>query len=134
MTRNIDTVIIGGGHAGLCMSYVLQQEGREHIVLEKARPLEQWRSARWDSFMLNTPLAYSRLIGQQDGLPGEKMSIPLAKSIGLWDAHINACEFPIREQTEVVSVEQSADGDLIVEVKSGDGGPTHQGCLRGGHR
>lgn len=122
MTQNIDTVVIGGGHAGLCMSYVLQQEGREHIVLEKARPLEQWRSARWDSFMLNTPLAYSRLIGQQDGLPGEKMSIPLAKSVGLWDAHINACEFPIREQTEVVSVEQSADGDLIVEVKSGDGG------------
>ena len=37
----IDTVVIGGGHAGLCMSYLLQEEGREHVVLEKERALEQ---------------------------------------------------------------------------------------------
>ena len=121
MIQEIDTVVIGAGHAGLCMSYVLQQEGREHVVLEKARPLEQWRSARWDSFMMNTPLAYSRLIGQKDGLPGEKMSISLSENIGLWDAHIDECKFPVRQQTEVVSVERAADGDLIVEVKSSDG-------------
>ncbi len=70
------------------------------------------------TFMLNTPLAYSRLIGQQDGFPGEKMRIPLAKSVGLWDAHINACEFPIREQTEVVcDVQRQAAG--IHRVRAG---------------
>jgi putative flavoprotein involved in K+ transport len=42
----IDTVVIGGGQAGLCMSCVLQHEGREHVILEKARALEQWQSAR----------------------------------------------------------------------------------------
>ena len=56
----IDTVIIGGGHAGLCMSYVLKEKGREHVILEKKRVLEQWRSYRWDSFMMNTPQAYHR--------------------------------------------------------------------------
>ena len=65
----IDTVVIGGGQAGLCMSYVLQEERRAHVVLEKQRALEQWRSARWDSFMMNTPMAYSRIMGQNDGLP-----------------------------------------------------------------
>ena len=80
-TCTVDTVVIGGGQAGLCMSYVLQEEGREHVVLEKHRALEQWRSMRWDSFMMNTPLAYSRIMGQEDGLPDELMSISLEKNI-----------------------------------------------------
>ena len=50
-TCTIDTVVIGGGQAGLCMSYVLQEEGREHVLLEKQRALEQWRSVRWESFL-----------------------------------------------------------------------------------
>lgn len=119
----IDTVVIGGGQAGLCMSYVLQEEGREHVVLEKKRALEQWRSARWDSFMMNTPIAYSRIMGQNDGLPDDQMSIPLEKSIKMWDDCIKERKFPIREQTEVVSVKQGAEELLLVTVKSDDQGP-----------
>jgi putative flavoprotein involved in K+ transport len=119
----IDTVVIGGGQAGLCMSYVLQEEGREHVVLDKKRALEQWRSARWDSFMMNTPIAYSRIMGQNDGLPDDQMSIPLEKSIKMWDDCIKERKFPIREQTEVVSVKQGAEELLLVTVKSDDQGP-----------
>lgn len=119
----IDTVVIGGGHAGLCMSFALQQENREHIVLEKKRMLEQWRSSRWDSFMMNTPIGYSRIMGQNDGLPETEMSIPLAKSIEMWEQCIKARKFPIREQAEVVSVEQDGNGHFLIKVKSEDGGP-----------
>lgn len=119
----IDTVVIGGGQAGLCMSYVLQEEGRQHVVLEKKRPLEQWRSARWDSFMMNTPIAYSRIMGQNDGLPDEQMSIPLENSIEMWDDCIKERKFPIREQAEVTSVKQGEEGLLLVTVKSDDQGP-----------
>ena len=35
--ENIDTVIIGGGHAGLTMSYFLSQRGLEHVILERGR-------------------------------------------------------------------------------------------------
>lgn len=57
--KNSDTVIIGGGQAGLCMSFALQEQGREHIVIEKGRLLEQWISHRWDNFMVNTPQKYT---------------------------------------------------------------------------
>src|SRR4029450_13994175 len=58
MTGNIEhveTVIIGGGHAGLTMSYSLSQLGREHVILERGRVGERWRRERWDSFHFQFP-------------------------------------------------------------------------------
>ncbi|MFW6097921.1 MAG: NAD(P)-binding domain-containing protein [Chloroflexota bacterium] len=50
-----DTVIIGGGQAGLAMSYLLTKQGRDHVVLEKSEQIgASWRG-RWDSFTLVTP-------------------------------------------------------------------------------
>lgn len=55
MARNIQTVIIGGGQAGLSLSYYLTQAGHDHLVLESAAGAgEAWRQ-RWDSFTLVTP-------------------------------------------------------------------------------
>src|SRR5829696_5971267 len=54
--ERIDTVIVGGGQAGLATSYYLTQQGREHVVLEQAaRAANVWRNERWDSFTLVTP-------------------------------------------------------------------------------
>jgi cation diffusion facilitator CzcD-associated flavoprotein CzcO len=44
MVNRIETVIVGGGQAGLALSYWLGQFGREHIILERARLAERWRS------------------------------------------------------------------------------------------
>jgi putative flavoprotein involved in K+ transport len=53
--EQIETVVIGGGQAGLAMSYYLGQLGREHIVLERRRLAERWRSQRWDSLAFQSP-------------------------------------------------------------------------------
>ena len=51
MSHKIDTVIVGGGQAGLAISYYLTQEGREHVTLERAPAVANaWRNQRWDSF------------------------------------------------------------------------------------
>ena len=56
MLEEIDTVIVGGGQAGLAVSYYLSQEGRDHVVLERAQEVANaWRNQRWDSFTLVTP-------------------------------------------------------------------------------
>ena len=55
-TRQVETVVVGGGQAGLALSYYLKQEGREHVVLERAPAVANaWRNQRWDSFTLVTP-------------------------------------------------------------------------------
>src|SRR6201981_2782813 len=47
-------VIVGGGQAGLSMSYCLKDRDIDHIIFEKRRIAESWRSQRWDSFCLVT--------------------------------------------------------------------------------
>ena len=53
--RSVDTVIIGAGQAGLAMSHWLSERGRDHVVLERGRLAERWRSERWDSMRLLSP-------------------------------------------------------------------------------
>jgi putative flavoprotein involved in K+ transport len=53
--ERVETVIIGGGQAGLAISYYLGQLGREHVILERQRVAERWRSERWDSLTFQSP-------------------------------------------------------------------------------
>jgi putative flavoprotein involved in K+ transport len=55
IVEQIETVVIGGGQAGLAISYYLGQLGREHVILERARVAERWRSERWDSLTFQSP-------------------------------------------------------------------------------
>jgi putative flavoprotein involved in K+ transport len=58
-----DTLILGAGHAGLAVSRLLTDAGRDHVVLDRARVAERWRSERWDSLHLLTPNWMTRLPG-----------------------------------------------------------------------
>lgn len=53
--EKLETVVIGGGQSGLAMSYCLRQQGREHLILERHRIAERWRSERWDSLTFQFP-------------------------------------------------------------------------------
>jgi putative flavoprotein involved in K+ transport len=61
--HTIETVVIGAGHAGLAVSRLLTQARREHIVLDRGRVGERWRTERWDSLHLLTPTWMNRLPG-----------------------------------------------------------------------
>jgi putative flavoprotein involved in K+ transport len=63
MIEKIDTVVVGGGQAGLAMSYHLKQSGREHVILEWGRAAQSWRSERWDSLMFQFPSSSIQLSG-----------------------------------------------------------------------
>jgi putative flavoprotein involved in K+ transport len=55
MRERHDTVVIGGGQAGPAMSAVLQEQGREHVVLERGQLGGRWRIERWDSLRFQFP-------------------------------------------------------------------------------
>ena len=53
--EKIETLVIGGGQAGLVMSHRLKQRGLSHLVLERQRIAERWRSERWDGLKFQFP-------------------------------------------------------------------------------
>jgi putative flavoprotein involved in K+ transport len=53
--EKIETLVIGGGQAGLAMSHRLKQRGLAHLVLERHRIAERWRSERWDGLRFQFP-------------------------------------------------------------------------------
>jgi len=61
--KRVDAVVIGGGQAGLATSRALGDRGVGHVVLERGRVAERWRSERWDSLTMLTPRWMSRLPG-----------------------------------------------------------------------
>src|SRR5690349_6466464 len=63
MTEHTDVVIIGGGQAGLALSYYLTRQGLSHVVLEEGQVGETWRKKRWDSFSFATPNWMTQLPG-----------------------------------------------------------------------
>lgn len=53
--EKVDTLIIGAGQAGLVMSHELSKRGQKHVVVERGRIAERWRSERWDGLHFQTP-------------------------------------------------------------------------------
>lgn len=76
--EKVDTLIVGAGQAGLAMSENLSALGLGHVVLERHRIAERWRSERWDSLVANGPAWHDRFPGMAfaktgpDGFPGKE--------------------------------------------------------------
>src|SRR4051812_6760580 len=61
MPEPVETIIVGGGQAGLAISHQLAERGREHVIFERGRVAERWRSERWDSLAFQFPNLMLRL-------------------------------------------------------------------------
>ena len=107
MTR-IHTAIVGGGQAGLAMSRCLSELEIDHVVLERGRVAERWRSERWDSLKLLTPNWQTRLPGfHYDGAdPDGFMGMP--DVISFFERYAQSFAAPIETGTNVRSI--TSDG------------------------
>ena len=68
--ERFDTIVIGGGQAGLAVGYYLRKHGRPFVILDSNERIGgSWRTRTWDSLRLFTPARY-------DGLPGWPFPAP----------------------------------------------------------
>src|SRR5215472_17211666 len=113
-TKRINTVIVGGGQAGLAISYCLRQKGREHVVLERAPAVANaWRNQRWDSFTLVTPNFQVRMPGAEYAGNDPFGFMSRAEVIKYFDDYVEKFALPVRCRVEVASEEQSQQGYLV---------------------
>lgn len=116
-----DTVVIGGGQSGLTMSYLLTEQDRDHVVLEKSGRIgETWRN-RWDSFTLVTPRWQLQLPGHEyDGDDPDGFA-PRDEVVEYLEDYAAAFDPPIRFGVTVTGVEDVPDGvGYVVRTTEGD--------------
>lgn len=106
----VDVVIVGGGQAGLAMSFCLTEQGRPHVVLEQARIAESWRSKRWDSLHLIAPNWTLRLPGFQYEGAGSDDFMSGDEVAGQLESYARSFDAPVREGVRVISVERDPSG------------------------
>ena len=113
MGERVDTVVVGGGQAGLATSHHLTRRGIEHVVLERGRVGETWRSERWDGFYLNTPNWSLQLPGGEyaGDRPDDFMS--LAGMIEYLEDYAGTIGAPVRAGVEVERLQRRGDGYLL---------------------
>jgi putative flavoprotein involved in K+ transport len=106
----VDVVVIGAGHSGLAMSHVLNQRAIEHVVLERGKVANSWRTERWDSLRLLTPNWMSRLPGRsyEGADPHGYMSV--REVVDFVSAYAIWASAPVVTQARVISVEPECDG------------------------
>jgi putative flavoprotein involved in K+ transport len=104
VTEDVGTVVIGGGQAGLAVSYHLQQRGLEHVLLERGKIGETWRSERWDSFRLNTPSWWLQLPGNEYAGDDPDAFLTRAETVAHLEDYAGAIGGDVRTGVEVTLV------------------------------
>lgn len=69
--EKFDAVVVGAGQAGVATSEHLRAQGIDHVVLERGRIAERWRSERWDSLVANGPAWHDRFPGMEFPCSGD---------------------------------------------------------------
>lgn len=119
--EHTETLVVGGGQAGLALSWHLRARGREHLILERGRLAERWRAQRWDSLCFQSPNWSLELPGYRYGGPDPEAFAHKDELVRLLESYAASIAAPMREGVEVVSVRPSASGDRYrVSTRSGE--------------
>lgn len=115
-----DTLIVGGGQAGIAMSEHLTHQAIPHLILEKNRIAEAWRSVRWDSLVANGPAWHDRFPNMSFSDYSPDSFVPKDQIADYLVAYAEKFNAPIRTGVEVLSVERNK-GNTGFTVKTSEG-------------
>ncbi|MFB6131462.1 MAG: flavin-containing monooxygenase [Salinigranum sp.] len=112
MTERIDTVVVGGGQAGLATGYHLRERGREFVILDAGdRVGDPWR-ARWDSLRLFTPARFDGLPGT--AFPGPPQAFPTKDDVADYlESYAERFDLPVELGVRVDRLERNGGGYLV---------------------
>jgi putative flavoprotein involved in K+ transport len=109
----IDALVIGGGQAGLAASYHLTEADCEHVVLERDRVGERWRSEKWDSFTLVTPNWMNRLPGFPYRGDDPDGFLTREQVVAYLEDYVDHFDPPLRCGIEATSVRRNGSGFTV---------------------
>ncbi|MFM2366096.1 MAG: hypothetical protein RIR95_704, partial [Pseudomonadota bacterium] len=118
--EKVDTLVVGAGQAGLAMSGHLSRRGVQHLVVERSRIVEKWRTGRWDSLVANGPAWHDRFPDLAFDDVDPNVFVPKDRIVSYFEAYAEQIKAPIRCGVDVISAEKLADGaGFRVETSQG---------------
>ena len=116
--EKVETLIIGGGQAGLAVSRHLGKLGKEHLLLERKRIAERWRSERWDSLVANGPAWHDRFPDLEFNCDGDAFA-SRDEIVQYLENYAKQNNSPVRTGVEVTALHRNADGTFRAETAGG---------------
>ncbi len=117
--QEIEVVVVGGGQAGLAMSEHLSEGGVPHVVLERERIAERWRTGRWDSLVANGPAWHDRFPSLEFAVDPDAFATK-DEVADYFVTYAEKIDAPIRTGVEVTSVRRN-EGRPGFRVETSDG-------------
>ncbi len=113
MTEQVETVIVGGGQAGLAVGYYLAQGNRSFVILDANEQTgDSWRK-RWDSLQLFTPAYLSALPGLD--FPGPRNRFPTKDDMADYlETYATRFDLPVRRGLQVEAITRNADRFVVI--------------------
>ncbi|MEM8718087.1 MAG: MSMEG_0569 family flavin-dependent oxidoreductase [Cyanobacteria bacterium P01_G01_bin.39] len=113
MKKHYSVIVVGGGQAGLSISYCLKNKDIDHVVLEKNQIAYSWQDKRWDTFCLVTPNWQCTLPGYH--YPGDDPNGFMEKDeiVNYIKEYAKSFDPPVQEDVEVFQVKKEQSGDLF---------------------
>jgi putative flavoprotein involved in K+ transport len=108
--EKVETLIVGGGQAGLAMSEQLSNRGLPHLLVERHRIAERWRSERWDGLHANGPAWHDRLQGLTIAGVDPDGFATRDQMVDYFAAYAERIDAPVRCGVAVTALHQQADG------------------------
>lgn len=120
MNEEVEVLVVGAGQAGLAMSEHLSNAGISHLVLERDRIAEKWRTGRWDSLVANGPAWHDRFPTMEiEGADPDDFASK-DQMAHYFETFAKQIDAPVRTGVEVTSVERRSDGPGF-HVETSDG-------------
>ena len=119
--EQVETLVIGGGQAGLAMSHMLRRRGRPHLVVERGRVAERWRTERWDGLRFQFPNWSVRLPDLPFAHPEPDGFASAAEILDYLEAYAAFVRPPIRCGCPATRLRRSGRGaGFVAETPDGD--------------
>jgi putative flavoprotein involved in K+ transport len=120
-STHVPVVIVGGGQAGLSVSWYLGRQGIEHLVVEAKTPVHAWTDTRWDNFTLVTPNWHCRLPGYTYSGTDPDGFMKRDEVVEWLNGWLDTFTPPLRTHTRVIRLRQAKDGGFEVTLRSDAG-------------
>jgi putative flavoprotein involved in K+ transport len=116
MSDVLDVVVIGAGWAGLSISYGLKGSGFSHVVLERGRIGETWRTQRWDSFHFNIPLVLTVLPGDRYEGSDPEGAMTRDEFVSMLEGYVSRNGLPVQVGEAVTEVTPDGGDRYLVHT------------------